>query len=43
MDTLSLIIGAISGGALVAIFYRFNQKSNPPQNDMSFFKNEIEN
>jgi DNA recombination protein RmuC len=43
MDTLSLFIGAISGGALVALFYRFNQKSNPPQNDISFFKNEIEN
>ncbi|MFM1772901.1 MAG: hypothetical protein RLZZ71_2043 [Bacteroidota bacterium] len=43
MDILSLTIGAISGGALVAIFFLLNRKSNDNQNDISFYKSELEN
>jgi DNA recombination protein RmuC len=43
MDILSLIIGAVSGGALVAVFYQLNRKSSSGQNDVSFFKAELEN
>ena len=43
MDILSLFIGSISGGALVAIFFLLNRKSSSTQNDVSFFKAELEN
>ncbi len=43
MDILSLAIGAISGGALVAIFFLLNRKSNDNQNDIAFYKSELEN
>ncbi len=43
MDILSLAIGAISGGALVAIFFLLNRKTNDNQNDVSFYKSELEN
>ncbi len=43
MDTLSLIIGAISGGAIVAGLYQLNRKSAHGQNDVNFFKSELEN
>lgn len=43
MDILSLLIGAISGGAIVAGFYQLNRKSSSSQNDISFFKAELEN
>ncbi|MEY3850192.1 MAG: recombination protein RmuC [Bacteroidota bacterium] len=43
MDIISLAIGAISGGALVAIFFLLNRKSNDNQNDVSFYKSELEN
>ncbi len=43
MDILSLFIGALSGGALVAGLYQLNRKSSSNQNDVSFFKNELEN
>ncbi len=43
MDILSLLIGAISGGAIVAGLYQLNRKSSSSQNDISFFKAELEN
>jgi DNA recombination protein RmuC len=43
MDILSLLIGAISGGALVTIFFLLNRKPNESQNDISFYKSELEN
>ena len=43
MDILSLIIGAVSGGAIVAGLYQLNRKSSSGQNDVSFFKAELEN
>jgi len=43
MDILSLLVGAISGGALVAIVFLFNRKTSSEQIDVSFFKTELEN
>jgi DNA recombination protein RmuC len=43
MDILSLLIGAISGGAIVAGLYQFNRKASSNENDNSFFKSELEN
>ena len=43
MDILSLIVGAISGGAIVAGLYQLNRKSSSGQNDVTFFKAELEN
>lgn len=43
MDILSLIVGAISGGAVVAGLYQLNRKSSSGQNDVTFFKAELEN
>ena len=43
MDTLSLLIGAISGGAIVAFTFMAFRKSNSSQNDSSFFKDELDN
>lgn len=43
MDILSLLIGAIIGGSIVAGLYQLNRKSSSSQNDISFFKSELEN
>ena len=43
MDILSLAIGAVSGGTLVALFFILNRKSASNQNDASFYKSELEN
>jgi len=43
MDIFSLFIGAISGGAFVAGLYQLNRKSANGQNDVNFFKSELEN
>lgn len=43
MDILSLAIGAISGGALVTIFFLLNKKPTSNQNDVAFYKSELEN
>ena len=43
MDILSLFIGAVSGGAIVAGLYQLNRKSSSGQNDVAFFKAELEN
>lgn len=43
MDILSLFIGAIAGGTIVAALYQLNRKSTTDQNDISFFKSELEN
>jgi DNA recombination protein RmuC len=43
MDILSLAIGAISGGALVTIFFLLNKKPASNQNDVAFYKSELEN
>jgi DNA recombination protein RmuC len=43
MDILSLIVGAISGGGIVASLFFLNRKSSSHQNDASFFKAELEN
>ena len=43
MDILSLFIGAVSGGAIVAGLYQLNRKSSTGQNDVAFFKAELEN
>ena len=43
MDTLSLAVGAISGVALTTIIFLLNRKSNGNQNDITFFKAELEN
>lgn len=43
MDILSLFIGAVSGGAIVAGLYQLNRKSSSGQNDVTFFKAELEN
>jgi len=43
MDILSLIVGAISGGGIVASLFFLNRKSSSNQNDASFFKAELEN
>jgi len=43
MDILSLLIGAISGGAIVAGLYQSNRKASSNENDNSFFKSELEN
>ena len=43
MDILSLLVGAISGGALVAIAFLFNKKTTFEQIDVSFYKTELEN
>jgi DNA recombination protein RmuC len=42
MDILSLLIGAISGGALVALAFLFSRKSSSEQIDVSFYKTELE-
>jgi len=43
MDILSLTIGAISGGTLTAIIFLLNRKARGNQNDVTFFKGELEN
>jgi DNA recombination protein RmuC len=43
MDTLSLLIGAISGAAIAAFTFLVFRKSNSSQNDSSFFKDELDN
>ena len=43
MDIFSLLIGAISGGALVAVFFQFNRKTASDLTDVSFYKTELEN
>jgi DNA recombination protein RmuC len=43
MDILSLFIGAISGGALVAFVFILNRKTASDQTDVSFYKKELEN
>jgi len=43
MDILSLFIGAISGGALVAFVFMLNRKTASDQTDVSFYKKELEN
>ncbi len=43
MDILSLIVGAISGGAVVAGLFLLNRKSSSSQGDAAFFKAELEN
>ena len=43
MDILSLAVGAISGAALTTIIFLLNRKSNSNQNDVIFFKAELEN
>ena len=43
MDILSLAVGAISGAALTTIILLLNRKSNSNQNDVVFFKAELEN
>jgi DNA recombination protein RmuC len=43
MDILSLAVGAVSGGLIVALLYKLNRKSPSNQNDASFFKAELEN
>jgi DNA recombination protein RmuC len=43
MDILSLFIGAISGGALVAFVFIMNRKTASDQTDVSFYKTELEN
>lgn len=43
MDILSLAVGAISGAALTTIIFLLNRKSKSNQNDVVFFKAELEN
>ena len=43
MDILSLTIGAISGGTLTAIIFLLNRKARGNQNDVTFYKSELEN
>ena len=43
MDILSLFIGAISGGAIVAFVFTLNRKTASDQTDVSFYKIELEN
>lgn len=42
MDILSLLVGAVSGGTLVAIAFFFNRKTSAEQIDVSFYKTELE-
>ena len=42
MDILSLLVGAIAGGALVAIAFLLNRKTSSEQIDVSFYKTELE-
>jgi len=43
MDIISLVVGAISGGAIVTVVFLINRKPVSNQNDISFYKAELEN
>ena len=42
MEILSLLVGAIAGGALVAMAFLLNRKTSSEQIDVSFYKTELE-
>jgi DNA recombination protein RmuC len=43
MDTISLLVGAILGGAIVALAFLLKRKTGTESNDNSFYKTELEN